>query len=227
MQAAIAGFSPAFAPVDPNLAPDAFNSYLNGVETSNTAVSDGEVTYANAVNERRTAAEEIQDIALRLKNYVAANVSWKKFAPTVEAAAKLVRGTHLPKKAKAKTTTPPATPEPPAPARQGALSQQGFADVAKNFGKLIAAVKKVTGYTATASSGLTVAALEAKLGAFTVLNQAVTDAEADLAELQRGRAEYYDGENGLRDKMKAIKLAVRSQYGSGSPEDRAVKGIGL
>ena len=223
MQAAIAGFTPVFAPGDANLSAGAFNSYLNGVEEANSAVSDSEPTATNAVTDRRTAAVAVQDTALRVKDHVASNVAWKKFAPTIGAASKLVRGTHLPKKPKPASDAG-ATPKK---ARMGAASQQGFADIAKNFGKLIAAVQKVTGYSAGATSGLTVAALTAQATAFGDLNQAVTNADADLAEKQRVRLDYYNGENGLRAKMKSIKLAVRSQYGSRSAQFAAVKGIKL
>ena len=42
---------------------------------------------------------------------------------------------------------------------------------------------------------------------------------------QKARLEAYDGEAGLRAKMKAIKEAVRSRYGSSSAEFQQVKGI--
>ncbi len=222
MQAAIAGFTPVFVPTDPNLAAGAFESYLNAVEAANGTVSDAEMTMSLAVSARRTGAEGVQDVALRVRDHVGANVAWKACQANVAMAAKLVRGTHVNRKPKAEPPEAPAKK-----ARMGAQSQQGFADIAKNFGKLIAAVKKVPGYSAPAGSGLTVVELEARAAAFGVLNQALTDAEAELGEQQRMRGEYYDGENGLRDKMTAIKKAVRSQYGTSSPEYLAVKGIGL
>ena len=74
-------------------------------------------------------------------------------------------------------------------------------------------------------SGLTIAELTAQDTAYAALHTAATTAEAELDEAQRQRGEYYDGENGLHDKMVAIKKAVRSQYGAGSTEYAAVKGI--
>ena len=41
------------------------------------------------------------------------------------------------------------------------------------------------------------------------------------------RAKLFDGTNGLRDKMTAVKNAVKAQYGQSSVEYGAVKGIKL
>ena len=225
MHDSIDGFTPAFVPLDPNLAPGAFQSYLNAVESQNDAVSDAEAVYSPLVESRLTAANAIKEKALRVKDYVNANVAWKKYVKAITAAADNVRGYSLPKKA----LLPPASVVPPTPKKvgQGARSQQGFADLESLFGKLINQVEKITGYTAPALSGLTIAELKAQDAAFTLLNDDVSEAEADLSEAQRVRKDFYDGENGLKEKMKCIKKAVRSQYGNASPQYAAVSGIKL
>ncbi len=225
MHDAIDGFAPVFAPQDPNLAPSAFQSYLNGVEEKNNDVSEAEAVLTPLTDERVTSAEALKDKALRVKDHVSANVVWKKHLKAISAAADDVRGYSLPKK----VAPPPAGSPPPVPkkARQGARSQQSFADLEKLFGKLLAQVRKVTGYAAAAGSGLTIAELTAQDDAFTLLNDNVSEAEADLSEAQRIRKDFYDGENGLREKMKSIKKAVRSQYGSASTQYAAVVGIAL
>ena len=220
---AIAGFIPAFAPLDANINAGSFQSYLNGVEDKNDDVSDAEATLSPLVDSRIAAADDLKDKALRIKDYVSANAAWKKYVKVITAAADNVRGYSLPKKV---ATPPPGSP-PAAPkkAAQGARSQQSYADLEKLFGKLIAQVKKITGYTATAGSGLVITELTAQDTAYTLLNDSVSEAEATLGEAQRIRKDYYDGENGLKEKMKAIKKAVRSQYGSASTQYAAVKGI--
>lgn len=225
MHDVIDGFTPVFAPLDPNIVAGAFQSYLNGVEQQNDAVSEAEALLSPLVESRVTATEGLKDKALRIKDYVSANAIWKKYVKVITAAADNVRGYSLPKKV---ATPPPGSP-PAAPkkAAQGARSQQGYADLEKLFGKLLAQLKKITGYTATAGSGLTVAELTAQDGAFTTLNDDVSEAEAVLAEAQRVRKDFYDGENGLKEKMKCIKKAVRSQYGIASPQYAAVRGIAL
>ena len=225
MQSKIAGFIPAFAPADPNITKDAFQSYLGGVETSNNAVAEVEATLDPMITERIDAAEALKDKALRVKDYVSSNIAWKKFLAAITTAADAVRGYRTPKKSPAPVLG--AAPVPKKRANNGSRSQQGFADLEKLFGKLITQVKKVTGYTAIAGSGLSVADLEAQDSVFTQLNDDVSDAEADLEEKQRQRNDFYDGEGGLKEKMKAIKKAVRAQYGSTSDQYAAVSGIGL
>ena len=225
MHAIIDGFNPLFTPEDPNIAPGAFQSYLNGVEQANDDVSDAEATLTPMTDERFASADALKDKALRLKDHVGANIAWKKHIKAVSAAADAVRGYRAPKKPAA--PAPGATPVPPKPARQGARSQQGFADLEKLFGKLISQIKKVTGFSAAANSGLTIAAIEAQDAAFTLLNDNVSTAEANLDEAQRIRKDYYDGENGLSEKMKCIKKAVRAQYGIKSTQYAAVNAVKL
>ena len=172
-----------------------------------------------------TAAEALKNKALRVKDYVNANMAWKKYVKPITTAADDVRGYSVPKK----VASPPAGVVPPVPkkAGHGARSQQGYADLESLLGKLIEQVEKITGDTALANFGLTIAELTAQDAAFTLLNDDVSEAEADLSEAQRIRKDYYDGGNGLKEKMKCIKKAVRSQYGSASPQYATVSGIKL
>lgn len=223
MHAIIDGLTPAFTPEDPNIQPGAFQSYLNGVESANDAVSEAEATLTPMTDERFAAADALKDKALRLKDHISANVVWKKHLKAVSAAADAVRGYRAPKKPAA--PAPGAAPAAPKRAAKGSKSQQGFADLEKLFGKLIAQIKKVTGYSAPVGSALTVAAIEAQDAAFTLLNDNVSTAEANLDEAQRIRKDFYDGENGLKEKMKCIKKAARAQYGAKSTQYAAVNAV--
>ena len=223
MHAAIDTLVPPFTPEDPNLAPGAFQSYLNGIEAANDDVSEAEAVLTPLTDDRFAAADGLKDKALRLKDHVGANIAWKKHVKAVSAAADAVRGYRAPKKPA--TPAPGAAPAAPKPARQGARSQQGFADLEKLFGKLIAQMKKVVGFSAPANSGLTIAAITAQDAAFTTLNDDVSTAEANLDEAQRIRKDFYDGENGLSEKMKCIKKAVRAQYGAKSTQYAAVNAV--
>lgn len=223
MQAFIAGFSPVFAPSDTNLGPSAFNSYLNGVEQANSDVSTAEADSADDIAARLAAAQAVQDKALRVKNFVGANVEWKKYLKNIERAANAVRGVY--KLPKAPVTPPGGDPPPVKKSPKGSRSQQGFADIEKNFDKLIEAVKKITGYSAPVGSGLQITELTAQHAAFMQLNKDEAAAGAALTEAQRMRKEYYDGEGGLREKMLAIKKATLAQYGSGSTQYASIKGI--
>ena len=222
LHAFIEGFTPFFAPLDPNITAGAFLSYCSGCEAANTAVSDAEADYTNKTGDRAAAAADLKALAARVEDSVTSNVAWKKFHKSVIDASQAVRGTKTPGKKPA-----PAPGTPPKRARQGAFSQQGFQDIAKHFGKLIKAIEKITGYTILPGSGLAVADLNPALAAFTALNSSVQGAEATLDTAQTHRSDYYDGEGGLKEKMKAIKKATSGQYGRGSAQFASIRGIAL
>jgi hypothetical protein len=56
-------------------------------------------------------------------------------------------------------------------------------------------------------------------------NQLVAGKEQALAPARVPRTAAYDGENGLKEKMLAIKEVTRSQYGTKSPQFLQIKGI--
>lgn len=226
MHTFIDGFTPAFAPLDPNIAPSAFQSYCGGCEGANTNVSEAESVLTTVTGERSDAAAALQAKAGQVQDYVEANVAWKKFQKSIIDASRAVRGVSTPAR---KAPAPPAgSPPPPVkPARSGAKSQQGYYDIAKHFSKLVKAIGKITGYTATVGSGLQITELTAQETAYNGLNSAVLDAESTLDEAQTTRTNFFDGEGGLKEKMKAIKKAVSGQYGRGSDQAAAVKGIAL
>lgn len=226
MQAIIDGFTPVFAPVDSNIAPSAFLSYCNGCGAANTDVSEAESVLTTITGERAAAAAALQEKAGKVQDYVESNVAWKKYHKSIIDASRAIRGVSTAAR-KAPTPAPGSPPPPVKPPRMGSKSQQGFADIAKNFSKLVKAVAKITGYTATAGSGLVLTELSAQDTAYIALNSAVQDAEATLGEAQTTRLGFYDGEGGLKVKMKAIKKAVAGQYGRASSQAAAVKGIAV
>ncbi len=226
MHATIDGFTPVFAPVDSNISPSAFQSYCNGCEAANTDVSEAESVFTTITGERSDAAAALQAKAGKVQDYVESNVAWKKYHKSIIDASRAIRGVSTPAR-KPPAPAPGSPPPPVKPARSGAKSQKGYADIAKNFSKLVKAVAKITGYTATVGSGLVLTELSAQETAYVALNSAVQDAEATLGEAQTTRTNFYDGEGGLKEKMKAIKKAVAGQYGRGSDQAAAVKGIAL
>ncbi len=225
MQTFIDGFIPVFVPQDPNIAAGAFLSYCNGCEAANTDVSAAETDYTNKTGDRVETTADLKALAGRVEDSVTSNVAWKKFHKSVIDASQAVRGTKTP----AKKPAPPAGTPPPAPkpARQGAQSQQGFSDIAKHFAKLVKAVEKITGYASAPGSGLSLVDLNAKLAAYVALNSSVQAAEVTLDSAQTTRLGFYNGEGGLKEKMKSIKKATAGQYGRASTQYLSIKSIAL
>ena len=142
---------------------------------------------------------------------------WKKYLPGIKSLVDKIRDNR------------PKPPKPPAPA-EGPTSpaakkrnkgEQGFGDIATNFEKLVAALAPVPGYAPPATE-LTIANLTTAAGNFNTQNSTMSTLNINLGLQQRDRSDGYDT---LRSKMKAIKEAVKSQYGSSSAEYDQVKGI--
>ena len=224
MQTKIAGFSPVFAPVDPNIGPSAFESYCNGCEAANTAVSEAESVYTTVTGARSAAADALKAIAGRVQDHVEGVAAWKKYLKSITDASRAVRGVSTASK---KAAAPAPGGAPVKRARSGGKSQQGYADIAKHFSKLVKAVAKITGYTAPDNTGLKLMELSASEVAYLQLNSEVQDAESTLESAQAARSNYYDGEGGLKEKMKAIKKAASGQYGRGSDQAKSVSSIAL
>ncbi len=223
LQTVIAGFSPVFNPADSDLTAASFANFLADLDAKNNAVDAAEPTLTLLIHDRITATAEAREKARRIRDYVTSVVTWKKYHDTITKAASKMLGYAASSKKAAPPAQPPATP--PKKVGIGAKTQRAFDDVERFFKKLNEAVKKITGFTAPALSGLTIAELETQQTAYKDLNSAVNTADSALDDLQRDRQQIYDGENGLSDKMRAIKKAVGAQYGLKSTEAAAAKAI--
>lgn len=105
-----------------------------------------------------------------------------------------------------------------------AVEEQSFADIENNFEKLIAAVGQITGYAPPAAE-ITTAALQTLFTDYDAKNSELAGLAQQVSNKQRERLDAYDGDAGLREKMKAIKQGVQAQYGNASPKYDQIKGI--
>lgn len=217
MQAAIAIFTPAFAPADTTLAPAAFLTFLDGLDTMNTDTGAAVAGYSTEVATRTAMVKDIKDRAGRALAYIKSNEAWKKYLPGIKSLVDKIRDNRP------KAPKPPVAAEPPTsqPAKKRNKGEQSFGDIATNFAKLVAALGAVPGYAPPASA-ITIANLTTASGAYDAQNATMGTLNIQVGLEQGDRA---DGFVALRAKMKAIKEAVKSQYGSSSAEYAQVKGI--
>ena len=111
MQTAVAGFSPAFTPLDPSLAAAAFLTFLEMLDILNIEVGTLTGQYTIGVQQRMPMMLDIQDRALRVLSLVKSNPAWKAFLPTVKSYVDKIRGnTPRPPKAPAPGETPGSPP---------------------------------------------------------------------------------------------------------------------
>lgn len=220
LQTAIAGFSPAFAPADTSLAAAAFATFLADLDTQITETGGLGSQYTTKVSERGEMVKDVKARVLRVLSFVESNSAWKKYARGVKSLANKIRGNRP------KAPKPPAASETPGSpkAKTRSRGEQSFAEIEENFRQLIALVQGITGYAPPATD-LTAASLQTLVGKFAVQNTAMGTLGSQAGIGQRERLALYDGPGGLREKMLAIKKAVRAQYGSDSAEFNQVKGI--
>jgi len=220
LQTAVAGFSPAFAPADSSLTAANFLAFLNLLDTMNIDIGSLLGQYTTGVQQRMLMMADIQDRALRVLSFVRSNSAWAAFLPTVRTFVNKIRG-YKPKRpaAPAPGETPGSTPE-----KKRNQGEQSFADIEDNFEKLIAALGSIPGY-APAAADLTIANLTTLATDFATKNLTMSTLGNAIGMKQRARLAAYDGPGGLKEKMKAIKEAIRSQYGSSAAEFEQVKGI--
>ncbi len=222
MQAAIAALSPPFVPADASLAPAPFLTFVNMLDLLNTDVGTLSSQYTNGVQQREPMVADIKNRSLRVLEYVKSNSVWAEFVSALKKLVDKIRG-NRPKTPKAPT---PAEGPGSAPAKKRSQGEQSFGDIEENFERLIAALAAIPGYAPPAAD-LSIANLTTLATDFATKNLTMSTLGITLGLKQKARLDAFDGPGGLRDKMKAIKSAVRSQYGTDSAEYEQVKGVGL
>ncbi|MEZ6110587.1 MAG: hypothetical protein R3C99_06190 [Pirellulaceae bacterium] len=220
MQAAIDSFSPAFDPADESLSATAFAAMLDELETMNAAVDQQLDQYKTGVDERKAMLKDLQLRAGRVLSLINSNQAWARYQRSVKSVVDKIRGNRP------KSPKPPSGSESAAQTKNRRTGQRSFAEMESHLNRLTATLQKIADYDPPAPE-LSIAELQSLHTALSTKNLAMVDLDQELSMKQRDRAAAYDGERGLREQMKAIKAAVRAQYGSRSSEHAAVSGIRL
>jgi hypothetical protein len=218
MHSKITGFAPAFDPANTALQPANFGTFLDLVESRNTLVATAGPASSAAISLHASLMATIKSRTTRVVDYISSNEAWSQFLPAVKQAADKVRNHRA-----ARKPATPGTPAKPAPK----TGQQSYGDIDNSFEKLVEAVKLVPGYKPSPGSNIEAGQLNTLLSDYRQANKDVATTGAALDAAQRSRKTSYDGADGLRPKMKAIKKAAGGQYGRQSAEFAAVKSIVL
>lgn len=217
LHAALSGFAPAFNPPDVDLKPIPFETFLNGLDGLNSGVATALAQWQDEVVKRQALVTNIKARALRASSRVKSNSAWKAKLPQVKKAADNLRGYRT-----SKPVAPAAGSPAPKVSEQG---DQSFGDIKVLLDKLIAALGMVPGYDTGSPADISIAGLQALSTQLDGLNKLVAGKEQALASFRSPRKASYDGDTGLSAKMKAIKEATKSQYGSMSNQFLQVKAI--
>ena len=219
MQTTIAVFTPAFAPIDVTLAPAAFGTFLDELDVLHVATGTLVSQYSTEVPLRNDMVTTIKRLAAQVLSTIKSNPAWKNHVPAIKSLADKIRGVRP----KAPKTEPPPPGTPPAEIKRRSTGEQGYGDIEDNFKRLIATLGGVPGYTPPAAE-ITIATLTTLALTYGTKNLTMATLFAQLTTKQRDRS---DGFKLLNTKMKAIKQAIRGQYGPGSPESDQTGGIEL
>lgn len=220
MQAAIAGFSPAFAPADASLLPVAFATFLDSLDALNTATVTLVDQFSAAAEGRKATVKDLYDRAGRILAFVASNKDWAKQLRSIKTIVDKIRGNQP------RPNKPPTGSETPDQTKQRSSGERSYAEMEGHLNRLIPALQAITGYAPPAIE-LSILRLTMLAGSLHTQNLNVANLERQTAAKQAERFENYNGDEGLKEKMKAIKAATRAQYGSSSSEYESVKSIAL
>ena len=173
---------------------------------------------------RISDTDKAQKLCTQIVAYVSSNAAWKLQFPRIKQLADKVRGIKPPRK-----TLPPPAPQPgeptPPPAKQRDRGDGSYAEIEANFRALVAAAAGLVGY-APPDVGIQSATLGSMALSLTEDNASIVTTDQALDDAQRARyALFYEPETGLADKFKAIKNAVKGQYGQASTAWASVKGM--
>ncbi len=215
MSQTVGGFPVAFAPGDSELLPITFDVYIQQCNDKNSLIGSQLQTYSTNAGLRFGHTNGIKVLTRRAKDFVLSMVSLKPFQKTISSQSSKI--TRAP--TKKKTVPPPGTPEK-AKRNQGELS---YADIVNNFKVLITLLTDIGAPYAPPSTELQVANLTTSRTQLETYNTTLGNLTGQIKVGQGERLIMFNGANGLKDKMKAIKKAVKSQYGGSSPEYNSVR----
>jgi len=217
----IAGFTPPFAPSNPALAPDKFRHLLDQCQSANTAVDAAAGAYTASVSARTDLVKASKQRGSRVLAQVKSNSNWKAhLEPVARHVAKL-------------NNQRVSRPKPPAEGEaEGSEStkrrnqgEQSHAELAQHLRNIASALAAIPGFTVP-SDDLTASAVEDLATRYETLNQDMATLGGEVTRQRTKRRALYEGETGLKETMKSIKLAAKAQYGPGSAqylEARAVR----
>lgn len=215
MEATISGFGVPFTPTDTNIQPPNFQIYLDAIKQKNLDVQSARSTYTTGATERMTIVKTVKTRSGMTRSYVDSVGAYNSYRSTVRNIVKKILNY---KTAKPK---PPAGETPPKKRNKG---EQSFADIAGLFDSLISAVSGIVGYMPT-NTDLQIPNMTTLYMTFNTKNADMDTLASNISVIIGERFKMYEGNTGLRNRMLAIKAAVRAQYGSDSPEYNSVKGI--
>lgn len=182
------------------------------------AYGEAELAYGLIAAERKNAFAPLDRLITRCLNGFQNSDALDEIKDRAKAKADKIRGID--------TSAPPPPPAPgEEPADDYSTAQQSYGMIAENFGLFIEILASEPTYLPN-NDDIKVPALEALLATMLVKNTAVEAPYVTWKNALKLRDKiFFEEKNGLVDRGQASKKYILSEFGTGSPEHDAVKGV--
>jgi hypothetical protein len=208
---------PEYQPTETSILATEFDNFLISIAEMNNEVGRYQEEYNTAVTERRQlffSAEGLRKRASAINDYCKSLSGIKSTLPTIQRLISKINNTRRP----ASSKKPLGEDE-----RRRNSGEQSFAELTQYMGELIAVLNKIDGVYKPNNQLLTLQNLSDFLDSVKQKNKAVAEKEYSLSKLSKERNNLYEGEAGLKERMKAIRAYIRADYGRNSPEYLSIK----
>jgi hypothetical protein len=207
--------TPAYAPTDAKFSLAAFTTAITAAESANATVETVRIPFDDQTDDREALVKTIGPLVTQALAYVKSNTAWAKRYEAVKQAADKVRGVRPAKKKK-------GAPVPEAKQRQ--QGERSDVEIAGFYRTFVDRVRALAGY-APPDGKIAEDALNDQYAALKALNDALPTAGEALADAISDRSVAFIGAGGLKFVFDGVKTSVKGQYGQGSGNYQAIKGI--
>ncbi|MFN8333879.1 MAG: hypothetical protein U0U09_02055 [Cyclobacteriaceae bacterium] len=200
----------------------ALNTQLAAANAALQSVKVAKTAYDNATNAREIAFKQIKPLATKIVNALAATDAAPQTVADARSSNNKIQGKRVKAIEKPSAEALAAGAEP---VRTASVSQQSFDKLIDNFAQLVATLSAEPKYLPNENE-LKVTALNTLLTDLRAKNTAVINANTALsnARIARDKA-LYDPATGLFDIAQAVKVYVKSVYGTKSPQLKQVSAL--
>ena len=200
----------------------ALNTQLAAANAALQSVKVAKTAYDNATNAREIAFKQIKPLATKIVNALAATDAAPQTVADARSSNNKIQGKRVKAVEKPSAEALAAGAEP---VRTASVSQQSFDKLIDNFAQLVATLSAEPKYLPNENE-LKVTALNTLLTDLRAKNTAVINANTAWSNTRIARDKaLYDPATGLFDIAQAVKVYVKSVYGTKSPQLKQVSAL--
>lgn len=215
LRAAVALFSPAYAPPDPLFTLAALTAAIDAAAAQNANVDAMRVPYQDPTYDRNALVKTIGPLVTQSLAYVKSNTGWAIRHEAVKKAADKVRGVRP-------SSEKPLNPEPDKKSRES--GERSFVEIAGFLKAYNDRIEGLGNYEPP-DSKIAIDALNDLWTALDAFNKAIPLATQALADAIADRQNSFNGPTGLKFVFDGVKGSVKGQYGQASLQYKAISGM--